>query len=443
MVGVPLPLQLQYTIMHVDGVDNNVVDYLSYYYENDMSDNTHLENTYVNTDIWLDPDGKLLPTNCYMELHAAATRRSKCLAKRQESHHIKAEILNAGDKKSPPLENTSSTDDVTTIAADNGSKSLWTHIEETMNLQAIIKNTYCKDMICAKIITQPDAHPMFGIWEGLIWTKNQPKCDVICILWDTFQRGRRLIEMIIDHAHQIIGHYGQWKTSNYIWCSYWWPQMATGIEAFCRSCRKCQTNKTNTQKPQGFLHSFPILDKPWQSLGMDYVGPLPQSQGNDYLLVIIDQLTSQVHLVPTMTWVTAKEVAWPFLKEIVRLHGVPKSIVSDHDTKFMSMFWHELHKLMGTKLLMSTVFHPQTDGATEQAYRSLGQILRMIIHDDQRDWAAKCPMVEFVLNSASVQQLDLLHSSWIRDTCPRSECQHHLTPHSRVSSSLLYKWSGI
>ena len=121
--------------------------------------------------------------------------------------------------------------------------------------------------------------------------------------------------------------------------------MATDIEAFCRSCGKYQTNKTETQKPQGFLHSLPIPDKPWQSVGMDFMGPLPQSQGNDYLLVIIDQLTSQVHLVPTTMQVTAREVAWLFLKEVMRLHGVPKSIVSDHNTKFTSTFWCELHKL--------------------------------------------------------------------------------------------------
>ena len=64
--------------------------------------------------------------------------------------------------------------------------------------------------------------------------------------------------------------------------------MATNIEAFCKSCRKCQTNKTDMQKPQGLLHSLPIPDKPWQSVGMDFMGPLPQSLGNDYLLVIID-----------------------------------------------------------------------------------------------------------------------------------------------------------
>ena len=69
------------------------------------------------------------------------------------------------------------------------------------------------------------------------------------------------------------------------------------------------------------------------------------------------------------------------------------------NTKFTSTFWCELHKLMGTKLLMSTVFHPQMDGTTEWENHSIGQILRMVIHDDQRNWAAKCPMVEFMLNS--------------------------------------------
>ena len=189
-----------YTIMHIDGIDNNVVDCLSRYYENDTSEDNHLEDTYVIADIRLDPDGKLLPTDRYTELHAAATRRSKWLTERQESHHIKAKILNASDKQSPPSEDTSSVDDVTAIAAGNDGKSLRTHIEETMDLKAVVKNAYHKDTICAKIITQPDAYPRLGIWEGLIWIKNQLKHDVICIPWDAFQRRRRLIKIIIDHA---------------------------------------------------------------------------------------------------------------------------------------------------------------------------------------------------------------------------------------------------
>ena len=204
MVGVPLPLQLHHHAHWWQ--DNKVADCLSHYYENDTSEDNHLENTYVNADIRLDPDGKLLPTDCYMELHAAATRQSKWLAEQQESRHIEAEILNAGDGQSPLSKNTSSIDDITAIAAGNDGKSLQTHVEEMMDLRAVIKNAYHKDTICVKIIVQSDAYPRFGIWEGLIWTKYQLKRDVICIPWDTFQRGRRLIKIIINHAHQTIGH---------------------------------------------------------------------------------------------------------------------------------------------------------------------------------------------------------------------------------------------
>ena len=104
---------------------------------------------------------------------------------------------------------------------------------------------------------------------------------------------------------------------------------------------------------------------------MDFLGLLPKLNNFDYLLVIIDRLTSQVHLVPTTTTVTAKGIVWMVLKEVIRLHGIPESIVSDRDARFTSIFWRELQKLMGTKLLMSTAFHSQTDGATERANRSI------------------------------------------------------------------------
>jgi len=129
------------------------------------------------------------------------------------------------------------------------------------------------------------------------------------------------------------------------------------------------------------------------------MGPLPKSKGYDYLLVVIDRLMSQVHLVPTDTCVTSKGVTWLFLKEVVRLHGVPDSIMSDRDTKFTASFWKELHRLLGTKLLMSTAFHPQTDGAMERANRSIAQVLQALICNDQKNWANMCPAVEFALNS--------------------------------------------
>ena len=94
------------------------------------------------------------------------------------------------------------------------------------------------------------------------------------------------------------------------------------------------------------------------------------------------------------------ELAYEFLNHVVRLHGLPTSIVSDRDTKFTSLFWTELHRLLGVKLKLSTAFHPQTDGQTERMIQSVIQILRAAIWPDQRDWTLKIPMTEFAINSS-------------------------------------------
>ena len=85
--------------------------------------------------------------------------------------------------------------------------------------------------------------------------------------------------------------------------------MSHDIESYCKMCSICATSKDANSKPTGLLHSLPIPDMPWQSIGLDFMGPLPKSDDFDYLLVVIDQLTSQVHLVPTMTTVTARGIA--------------------------------------------------------------------------------------------------------------------------------------
>lgn len=87
---------------------------------------------------------------------------------------------------------------------------------------------------------------------------------------------------------------------------------------------------------------------------MDFIGPFPKSDGHDYLWVIICRLTSMVHLIPVNTTTTATELAVIYVREVVRLHGLPETIVSDRDSKFTSVFWKEVHRLLGTKLLMST-----------------------------------------------------------------------------------------
>jgi hypothetical protein len=133
---------------------------------------------------------------------------------------------------------------------------------------------------------------------------------------------------------------------------------------------------------------------------MDFIGPFPKSKEYDYLWAVICRLTSMVHLTPVKTTITASELASLYVKEIVRLHGLPDTIVSDRDSKFTSKFWSEVHRILGTKLLMSTAFHPQMDGASERVNRSVGQILRTVIQPDQSNWVDQLPMTEFAINSS-------------------------------------------
>ena len=166
-----------------------------------------------------------------------------------------------------------------------------------------------------KVLHHPEAHPCFGIKDRLIWKKNQMGRDIVCIPRKAFIWGRRLVEVILDQAHTTIGHFGQLSTSRYVWRFYWWPSMGADIELFCSLCALCQTTKDSMQKPARLLHPLPIPDWPWLLVGLDFMGPLPKLKGYDYLLVVIDRFTSQVHLLPTTTHATAKAVTWLFFTE--------------------------------------------------------------------------------------------------------------------------------
>ena len=137
---------------------------------------------------------------------------------------------------------------------------------------------------------------------------------------------------------------------------------------------------------------------------MDFVGPLPES-GNrdgffDSITVVICLLTSMVHLVPSRTNYNASQLAELMFEHIYKLHGLPKHIVSDRDVLFTSTFWKQLHRLIGTKLRLSSAYHPQSDGSTERANQTITQMLRQCVHPNQKDWVAKLPAIEFAINSA-------------------------------------------
>ena len=205
-------------------------------------------------------------------------------------------------------------------------------IHETFNhdnsLMLFIKNNYVKDKVFNKIIMNLSHYKSFQVRDGYIYTKNWNNEEVLCVPWTMFDK-RTTTQIFIDHAHMMLRHFRAQKTSEYLRHWVWWPQMGTEVEKFCISCMKCQVSKPHNQLKVGLLHSLPLAVTPWNSVMMDFVGPFPRMNGYDYLWVIVCRCTSMVHLIPIQTTNTAADLALNYFREIVRLHGLPKSTVSD------------------------------------------------------------------------------------------------------------------
>ena len=133
---------------------------------------------------------------------------------------------------------------------------------------------------------------------------------------------------------------------------------------------------------------------------MDFVLGLPRSpKGHDAIWVIVDRFTKSTHFIPIRMNYSLDQLAQLYIKEIVRLHGIPVSIVSDRDPCFTSRFWKSLHKALGTNLNFSIAFHPQTDGQSERTIQILEDMLRACVLDLKGSWANHLCLVEFAYNN--------------------------------------------
>jgi hypothetical protein len=271
-----------------------------------------------------------------------------------------------------------------------------------IDLLKSLRGQYKNDPIFKLVIEKPKDFRNFEVKDELIYLKLDGK-TLLCIP-KIMINNRNVHEIIISEAHSILAHLGPNKTLNYLRDHVWWKDIVSDTKAYCDTCVTCKRSKPNNQKPYGLLNPLAIPTEPWESIGIDFVGPLPLSSnrdGNfDSITVVICLLTAMVELIPSRINYKATEVAELMFESVYKHHGLPKSIVSDRDVLFTSTFWGHLHTLIGTKLKMSSAYHPQTDGATERANRTITQMLRQCIDPNQKDWVSKLPTVQFAINSA-------------------------------------------
>jgi hypothetical protein len=233
-----------------------------------------------------------------------------------------------------------------------------------------------------------------NIIGGLLY-HNQ---DRLYIPNNTALRTRLLHEC---HDTPTSGHLGKDKTIDQVKRRFYWLRMDDEIHKYVASCDSCQRNKPSNQAKIGLLQPLPIPDRPWQQVSLDLITQLPRSKlGNDAIVVFVDKLTKMVHYVATTTTVTAPQLSQLFMREVCRLHGVPESILSDRDPRFTAHFWRALWTQLGTKLVMSTAYHPQTDGQTERANRTLEEMLRHYVSWRQTDWDQHLSALEMACNNA-------------------------------------------
>jgi transposase InsO family protein len=269
---------------------------------------------------------------------------------------------------------------------------------------------YQKDPITSRLIQQIKAGKASAkhfrlTQDGILIFQQpivqQPETQLCRIVVPDFANIR--LNILHDHHDsRCAGHLGTQKTLRNITLRYYWNDMSRDIKKYVRSCISCQRNKVGYHERLGKLQPLPIPPRRWHTVTIDFAGPfIVSGEGKwDAVMIIVDKLTKRAHFIPNKTTDEAPQIAKRFFNEVIRLHGVPKVIISDRDPRFTSIFWQTLFKDFGTQIALSTAYHPQTDGQTERMVRTLKEMLRHYVSNSQHDWTEYLSSLEFAYNNS-------------------------------------------
>ena len=210
-------------------------------------------------------------------------------------------------------------------------------------------------------------------------------------------------KQILSEAHNTpySVHPGATKMYQDLRKHFWWNGMKKDVAEYVSKCLTCQKVKAEHRHPAGELQPIELPEWKWDQITMDFVVGLPRTvEGYDAIWVVVDRLTKTAHFIPIKVTFSVERLAEIYVASIVRLHGVPLSIISDRDARFTSQFWRCVQRTLGTQLKFSTAFHPQTDGQSERTIQTLEDMLRSCVMDFGGSWNKKLPLIEFSYNNS-------------------------------------------
>jgi transposase InsO family protein len=213
----------------------------------------------------------------------------------------------------------------------------------------------------------------------------------------------KLRQALMHGAHDalVAGHLGFTKAYERLRQGVNWPEMYSELKAYVKSCDSYQWNKTSNQKPIRLLKPPEIRTERFEQVSMDFITILPVTKENhDAVMVIVDKLTKLVMFISNRTIMDTVETSKKFFNHWYRWFGLPKKIISDREGIFISRFRRELFRITQKRLAMSTSHHPQTDGQTEKANRTLEEMIRHYIKYQQHNWGDLLPALEHAYNSS-------------------------------------------
>jgi hypothetical protein len=307
-----------------------------------------------------------------------------------------------------------------------------------------LKQSYLQDPATQTLLTklQTGDHPPKGysLQQGLILRKGK-----IYVVKDSSFK-QQVLEFI--HSNPTAGHSGYHKTVQRAKTDFYWSGMRKDIKKLVRECTVCQENKNELIPSPGLLQPLPIPTQVWTDISLDFIEGLPKSHGYTVILVVIDRLSKYGHFIPLSHPYTASTVAHLFLTNVLKLHGMPKTIVSDRDPIFTSSFWQQLFHLQGITLALSSAYHPQSDGQTEALNKCLEGYLRCFSGTKPKDWSTWLPMAEWWYNtnhhsSTHTTPFEVLYGfppptllSYVPGTTANLAVDTHLRDRNKIISTL-------